>query len=319
MRGQIVLPVATGKKELCWYVGRADVNGLNLTSFTTQVQTNKDADFVCRRMWLTQFPRTTVGADQAGLRLPPQTSVRLKDGVSGRPLSLLAGFNRAMIIDADPALAQLAFLGLGSPFLMRGNTNLFAEIVNPGAAVTAWQGDVYLIMEGYKVFPNQPEDIPRTIEAYSLPYVLSRTTVIAQPIAASGDTLAGQSVMITNDGDGQFLAKGLCFQAIDAAGLDVTAALMQAIGLQITDSTSGTRPWIQDATPDVGPISCPLPVLSINRGFLPFNTPRLLDENAVVKMQFVFPPFTAALVYLAGIGTWPLTVTVGFYGSRLPR
>ena len=160
MRGIIKLPLATGKKELTWYIGRALVAGTGQLSPTVTLRVNRDADFVAKRLWLVQWPQISSDA----LALPAQTSVRLRDGGTQRGLSLQAGFNRSMILDCDIDRANAAHIGLPSPFLIRKNNNLFCEVNNPGAGVTPWVGDLFLVAEGFKVYPGVAEDVPHTIE-----------------------------------------------------------------------------------------------------------------------------------------------------------
>lgn len=318
MRGIIQLPLENGKKELNWYIGKANVRATNETNPVVALRINRDADFVARRLWLVQYPNTAlVGSPAfATYALPVGTSALLRDGGTQRGLSLVAGFNKSMLNDCDPFRAVLADKGLPGPFLIRNNNNLFAEIANPGAAVTPWVGDLYLVAEGYKVYPSVAEDIPRTIEAYSIPFNLNTNFIVADPAAAAAN-ISQQVATITNNGEGKFLAKGLTVQAVDGAGADVTQTISRALALNFADSTSGMKSWVQNQNPASDVIGCPLNILTLNSMNLPFNTPRLLDENAVVKIQFVFDAAFAAT--LSAAATWPVTFSISLYGSLLPR
>lgn len=317
-RGIIQLPLESGKKELNWYVGKASVAATTETNPVVAMRINRDADFVARRLWLVQYPNTVlIGSPAAAnYQLPLGTSVILRDGGTQRGLSLVGGFNRAMLNDCAPERALLADRGLPSPFLIRNNNNLFAEISNPAAAVTPWVGDLYLVAEGYKVYPGVAEDIPRTIEAYSIPFNLNTNFVAADPAAAAAN-ITQQVATITNNGEGKFLAKGLVIQAIDNAGVDRTTDISAALAFNFADSTSGTKSWVQNQNPTADIVGCPFNIMTINGSNLPFNTPRLLDENAVIKMQFVFSSLATA--YLSAAATWPVTFSVSLYGSLLPR
>lgn len=317
MRGIILLPQDPGLKELTYYIGKAAVAGTNDEAPIVPLRVNRDADFVAKRMWLMQFG---IGADTDAARagtLPPRSTVKLVDGTTQRSLSLLGGFNRAMLNDCAPSRATSAWLGLPSPYLIRNNNNVFAEVVNPGAAGTPWQGDLYFVLEGHKIYPNQPETIPRTIEAYSLPYALNTNKSIAQPTLAAGN-LNNQIATITNNGEGKFLAKGFDFQIIDANGVDRTQALLPIIGFQVTDTTSGTKEWMQNQTANVGRTFLPGAIFNMHSSTLPFSTPRFIDENGVIQVGVNFADNAASLVYAATFN-WPMQISVVFHGSLLPR
>lgn len=313
-RGVIQLPLERGKQELTWYVGSAVVNGQNVTNPVVPLQVDRDADFVAKRLWLIQWPSTT----DASLKLPPRSSAILRDGGTKRALSLVAGFNRALALDCDPAHATAAWLGLPSPFLIRNNSNLFAEVANPGAAATAWTGDLYIVAEGFKVYPNLPVDIPRTVESYAIPYALDTNLITLDPSAAPAN-IAAQIATITNNGEGKFLAKGLTVQAIDNAGADKTDALLRCLGIQVTDTTAGMKQWVRNPTAGQGIPHCPILIPTLHGAFLPFATPRLIDENGVVQIQLVFSNIAAALAYVSGAAAWPVTFTFSLYGALLPR
>lgn len=313
-RGVIQLPLESGKQELVWCVGSAIVNGQNVTNPVVSMQVDRDADFVAKRLWLVQWPSIV----SASLPLPPRTSVVLRDGGTKRALSLVAGYSKALILDCDPAKAQAAYLGLPSPFLMRANSNLFAEIANPDAAATPWTGDLYLVAEGFKLYPNLPLDIPRTVESYAIPYALDTNLIVQNPSTGAA-YIAGQVATITNNGEGKFLAKGLTIQAIDNAGLDKTSALLMALGVQLSDSTAGQKPWVRNPTAGQGLTQVPVLVPTMHGAFLPFATPRLIDENGVVQIQLVWSSIAAALAYVNAAATWPVTFTFSLYGALLPR
>jgi len=317
MRGVIELPLESGLQLLCWNIGSAIVNGTNQVNATVALQNERDADFIMKRAWLLQYPLFTGAAADLNLALPPQTSVRFTDGGTKRSLSLLAGFAQAMIPDTNPNKAARAWLGLPCPFLMRANSTLYAEITNPGAAAVAWVGDILLVAEGYKLFPGREEVIPRSIKQYAIPYGLNTNAIVANPAAAAGN-ISGQTVIITNNGEGRFIAKGFQVQMIDAAGVDRTNALLACVGFNIKDSTTGYQTWVRNPNQGAGVVACPASVLNLHQSMLPFNTPRFIDPNGSLEIQVVFPNIAAALAYLNAAATWPVTFTININGALLP-
>ena len=317
MRGIVHLPIAPGLKELTWYIGKADVAGGNEENPVVALRVNRDADFVAKRLWLVQHG---IGANTDAARagtLPPRSTVKFVDGTTQRSLSLLGAFNRAIALDAAPLRATAAWLGLPNPYLIRNNNNVFAEIVNPDAAATPWQGDLYFVLEGYKVYTNQPEPIPHTLKSYALPFALNTNKIVLQPTLIAGN-LNNQIATITNNGEGKFLAKQFSFQAIDADGIDVTAEILPILGFQITDTTSGTKEWMQNQTANVGPTFLPASILTMHGSYLPFHTPRFIDENGVVQVGVNFQNSTTALAY-ANTLNWPMQFSISFNGTLLPR
>lgn len=313
--GIIKLPLAAGKKELAWYAGRAVVNGSNLVSTTVPLKVERDADFVAKRMFLVQWPSYGVGVDP-NLALPAQSSVIIRDGATKRALSIVSQSSKN-INDASSGAMLAAYLGMASPYLIKANNSIFAEIQNPGAAVTAWLGDIYLVTEGFKVYPGVPEDFPATIEAYAIPFALNANSIINSP-AAGAQFVAGQFITITNNGEGKFLAKGMRITIIDALGLDKTNALMPMLALAIQDTTSGSKRWNQDTTQDATYPLIPASLLTMAQTFLPFNMPRYIDPNGVVQVQVIWPSIPAAQVAVAAAATFPVIVSIELTGALLP-
>jgi hypothetical protein len=229
----------------------------------------------------------------------------------------VSGNIRTLLNDTAAEKADKAYLGLPSPYLLRGNTNIFVELANPGAVGTPWTGDVLLVAEGYNIYPYQADEIPAKIRSYAFPFDMNANQVIAQPTLAGGN-LTSQSILITNNGEGKFIAKSMQVEMVDAAGVDVTAAIMPCLGLQVTDTYSGSRKWIQSPSAGQAIPFCPAEILTMHRTGLPFNMPRYLDPFANVSVQIVFPQIAGALAYLAGAATWPVTMSVTLKGALLP-
>jgi len=321
MRGIIELPLEKGKKELCWYVGTAIVQGTSgaaATNPTLNLTTSRDADFVAKRWWLVQWPTFTGGAGtlDPNLALPADTSVILREGSTKRALQLVSGFAGSLFPDANPNKFAAAQIGLEAPYLVRANTNLLMEIARPSAAGTAWGGDILFVMEGFKVYPYLPEDIPATIKQYGIPFNLNGNGQISSP-AAAGSFIAGQRITISNDGSGKFLAKRLKIKIIDAGGVDRTAALLPCLGFNFKDSTSGDKHWIINNGPSAT-AQVPVSILSMGGTDLFFNTPRYIDPNGVVTVEVVWSDIAAAITYVAGAAAFPVTMSVSLGGTLLP-
>jgi hypothetical protein len=322
MDGVIKLPLAKGRKELTWYVGVTQVNGTSQQNPTINLRVDKDADFVMMRgPWLVMWPSYSSPQDPK-LALPQTASVILRDGSTRRPLSLVAGAPNAIALNTDPVKATSGWLGSPSPYLLQAGTNFFVEIANPAAS---WSGDLYVAMEGFSIYPLLPPDIPATIEAYAIPGALDANQLISDPSLA-GNNIQGQDIKITNDGSGKFLAKGFEIQCVDnsGAGNDVTAKIVPALGVQITDSTSGGKQWFRNPSLSSGILPfCPAGIPWLSGARLPFNRPRLIDENGNIDVQVIFPNIAAALTFLGAGGgagiTWPVQFTVSLWGVRIPR
>lgn len=329
MDGIVQVPIAKGKKELAWYVAASIENGGNNLTPTVNMRIDKDADFVALRRYLVQWPSYGTGADHAvgldpTLKLPAQTAVLLRDGGTRRGLGLASAYARSVILDADPDRSQAMEKGMTSAMYLKAASNFFAEISNPGAAGTAWTGDLYLVLEGYNLYPNLPPEFGKTITQYSLgDFSLASSALIAEP-ASGGSTIDGQYIVMTNNGDGKVLVKGMSITCVDNGGLgvDVTDKILPCLGFNVTDTTSGGKAWVRSPGLASGQtISLPALLMTYGNRRLRFCRPRLIDETGSLKVQLVFPQIPAALAYLADAhtATWPVNITVNFYGDLLPK
>lgn len=311
-RGVFKLPLEEGRKELAWYAGRQVVNGTNTLNPVIPMKVERDADFVAKRLFLVQWPYTN-----GNLELPADATVALRDGTTKRGLSLVPQAVRN-ISDANPAKMLAAYLGLPAPYLIKANNFIFAEIAAPSAAGTAWYGDLYLVAEGFKVYPHQAEEFPATISSYAIPYTLNGNAQISSP-AAGANNVAGQFIAITNNGEGKFLAKGLRVRIVDSAGVDKTDVLMPYLAFAVVDSTSGTKRWNQDTSQDATYPLIPALLMTMGQTFLPFNTPRYIDPNGNIQVQVIWPAIPAIQLAVAGLAAFPVIMSVEFVGGLLPR
>jgi hypothetical protein len=317
-RGIIKLPLQDGRKELSWYVGRVAVKGTNEVNPVVPLKVERDADFVTKRWWMVQYPSAPGVAQDFGLSLPPQTTITLRDGGTKRGLSLVAGNARTIMPDASSRKAEAAWQGLACPLLIRANNNLFVEVANPAAAGTPWTGDLFIVLEGFKVYPYLPAEFPGTVETYAVPFDLNANADIANPNSAA-QYITGQVIKATNNGEGKMLVKGMRLTIIDAAGLDKTDVLMPALAFMVSDSTSGGKKWVVDTNPSVLNPACPASMMLYSGTFLSFNTPRYIDQNGVIETQLVFPSDAATLAAIGGAATWPCKFSLTYFGALLPR
>lgn len=325
-RGIIKLPVEMGRKELVWLVGRALVQGSNVVNPIVQIRNNKDADYVVKRLWLVYGPPAaapggTPGPEFPGYTwaLPADASVTLREGTTSRELSLAGGLAQSMVANFGAVRAPNVMLGLPAPYLMRANSVLTAEVACPSRAGTAWDKDLYLVAEGYKLYPNESEPIPASIQAYALPYRLNGTINLVEPNPANVGSLSEQILTITNNGEGKFIAKGMSVMFQMPGSVEGTMNYLSGVGINIDDSTSGSKPWVQDATPNAGIVRCPLPAIIGNYAELPWCAPRLLDENAVVRVRFVWEAYQVTGGYIGSLGAFPMNCSVSLFGALLPR
>ncbi len=319
MKGVISLPLLPGKRELSWYVGSAITAGLNTTNPVVPLKVERDADFVAKRVFLVQWPPNPGGVDP-DLALPATTLGQMKDGATSRGLSLSAISVRALFNDANRARMIAAQLGLPCPFLIRANNNVFVELANPSAATLPWTGNLFLVMEGFKVYPDVPEDFPSTIKSYAVPFDLSVQQAINSPAAAVAN-ITGQTITLTNNGEGKMLVKGMKVRVIDANGVDQTDALLPWVGFNIIDSTSGNKYWAQNTQSVLpgGRPFVPAQVMTLAGTFMPWCSTRYIDPNGNVQIQVTFSDIAAAVAAVGAIGTWPMTFHVTLFGALLPR
>jgi hypothetical protein len=322
MRGIIELPLEKGKKELCWYVGQANVDGLSgapATNPTINLSVSRDADFVAKKKFLVRWPTFTAGPVLVDpfLGLPDDTSVLIREGTTKRGLALTPGYTRSIFSDANPNRMASVQLGMSAPQLILANTNLLMEIARASAAATAWQGDLYAVYEGFKVYPYLPEDIPAKIKQYALDFDLDGNQVLNDPSLTPG-AIAGQLLKISNDGSGKFLAKRMFVRIVDATNVDVTDKLLPCMAFNIKDSTSGNKEWVTNNTPGASAY-VPVVLMTMAQSGLFFNTPRYIDPNGLVTISVAFSPIAGALAYVHGAANWPVTMTVNFNGALMPR
>ena len=313
-RGVFKLPLEEGRKELAWYAGRQIVNGTVAPNPVIPLKVERDADFVAKRLFLVQWP-TYGGSVDANLALPPRATVTLRDGTSKRGLSLVPQSARN-ICDANPARMTAAYLGMPAPYLIKANNFIYAEVVSPGAY--NWVGDLYLVAEGFKVYPHQAEEFPATISQYAIPYSLNANAPVASPSAAA-QNIAGQYVTITNGGEGKFLAKGLRVRLIGANDVDYTDALLPMLAFAIKDSTSGSKLWNQDTSQAATYPLVPASIFTMGQTFLPFNSPRYIDPNGTVQVQIIWSSIPAAVAAANAAASWPITASIELVGGLLPR
>ena len=178
-------------------------------------------------------------------------------------------------------------------------------------------GDLYLVAEGYKVFPRLPEEVPAKVMSYAAPYSLNGNGIIADPNALASNQTS-QILTIQNNGDGKFIAKGMIISLVDPTGAGVTSAILPGLGFQVQDSTSGNKAWVFNGNPTSGPIHCPASIMTYMNGYIPFNTPKYIDPSGTIKVQFVFPSDAASLLALSGAAAWPIMASVTIFGALLP-
>lgn len=317
MRGIIELPIEKGKRELNWVVGTAQVDGTVGASATNPVvnmTTSRDADFVAKRKFFVRWP--AIAPADANLTVPADTSLVERESSSQRALGLVPGFAKTLFPDANPVQMLASQLGLPSPRLIKANTNYLIEVARPTAAGTAWSGDLFVVYEGFKVYPYLPEDIPAKIKAYSVDFGMNANMSLQDP-STLASFIQGQRLTISNDGSGKFLAKRLKVRLVDANGVDRTDALTPVLAFNIKDSTSGDKHWVGNNNPGVSAF-VPVALLTMGGSDLFFNTPRYIDPNGVVTVEIFFAGSAAALAYAHGVGAWPMALSVSLDGSLLP-
>ncbi len=206
MRGIVQTEIAKGRRELGWEVAYSAQNGLTTKSFTAAVVLNNDADFVGKRLWLSQF-RT----DQP---LDPRVTVQVRDGATGQVLmrqaGVLGGLCASVLMDPDgPAtglnIARFAAnqIGLPAPYVIRRGSTVFFEFANANGLTIA--GDIYAALEGFRVYPGETDDVPAKIQGYALPFSWNGT--LAPAADASGNQVKFGTITMPGLGPGHYVLK----------------------------------------------------------------------------------------------------------------
>lgn len=178
-KGIVEVDIARGRRELGWEVGYSAQNGLTTASFTAAIVLNNDADFVAKRLWVAQF-----GTDAP---LDPRISVQIRDGATAQVMQRVAGSPYALGcgIPVGPAASATGLpwgkfamtpMGLPAPYVIRRGSSVFLDFANASGLTIA--GDIYVALEGYRVFPGEPEDVPAKIKGYALPFNWNGTLTV---------------------------------------------------------------------------------------------------------------------------------------------
>lgn len=241
--------IAPGRKEVGWEVGWLPIAQANATpNPVIGITINNDADFLVTGAWLMQ-------AGQAGapITLPSQVVGQFRDSGTGNIFSRQPGspqgFVRMPYVPGSPA-ANGRFVsnknGWRAPYVMRRASSVFFEMASQGYV---FLGDLYLVLEGFRVYPGQDEPVPEDITGYAEPFCWNGT------INVPGGLGAGVQKIGTIGMKGLDKNKYLLTRAAVVASGTVTAvgaALLQpedVVLLNVYDTYQQNKLWARLTAP----------------------------------------------------------------------
>jgi hypothetical protein len=314
MNALVTLDIAKGRKELGWEVAYVALDGTTTASPTLSCVINNDADFVARSMQIAMF-----GANGATIIPPKGVTVQVRDSATGNVMYRTPGSAQGfMSYPASAAPFGGRFCSndraLPCPYLIRRGSSVFFEIQN--FAGGTWHGDMFVGMEGFRIYPGQSDPIPQKITGYALPFCWNGPLVIpdGQPV---GVQKLG-TIDMQGPGVGHFFLKYAAITAtgqvntVALNGLTIQPAADDVLALQLTD-TQLNKLWVHNSSPTTVGNGQYAPASFITKGSVgyPWGQPRYL--SGVDKMLVDVYGDPAAFV-----GGNPGTIEVQLNGVWVP-
>jgi hypothetical protein len=281
MNALVQLDIAKGRKELGWEIAYVALDGTTTASPTLSCVINNDADFVARSMMIAMW-----GVNGATILPPLGTTIQVRDSGTGNVMFRTPG--NPMGFMGQPASGAQAFNGrfaankmaLPCPYLIRRGSSVFFEVQN--AAGNTWHGDMFVGLEGFRVYPGQDDPIPQKITGYALPFSWNGPLVVPGSLGAGVQKLG--TIDMQGPGVGHFFLKYAAVFAtampneVTLNGLSFQPAPDDCLALQLTD-TQLNKLWIHNATPTTVGNGQYAPASFVTKGGtgFPWEQPRYLS------------------------------------------
>lgn len=253
MKGAVILPIAKGRRELGWETGFAAVAGTTSPNPVASIVLNNDADFVACKMTVMQY-----GAAAGNIPLPNTVVMNVRDGATGNVLNRQPGVPASFcsvpwpgdrVGNSVPSTGRWANYekGLPSPFLIRRGSSVFFEFSNPAAY--SFAGDLYVVLEGFRVYPGEKDPIPDQVSGYALPYSWAGTLVVPGGLPAGLQSLG--TITMPGPGPGRFMLKygAITSTALPTAQSNVLPPTDNVLALQVRDTLAQGKFWARMTTP----------------------------------------------------------------------
>lgn len=320
MKGAVMLDVAKGRRVLGYEAGFTPAAGTSNPNYTVAVVLNNDADFVATRAMLVQF-----GASGCEVVLPRSVTINVRDSATGnvffrQPGSPNGFFNVPFFpVPSNNGAGQdgraiMNREGLPAPYLMRRGTSAFVEINNPAAYV--FTGDLYVVLEGFYVYPSKTgennDPVPSQVKGYSLPFSWNGTVVV--PVNAVVGLASMGTIEMLGPGVGSFLLKTFSISGTAGQPLAVNGGRPTAgdvIGVDIYDTRESSKRWQHVNSPPTLGSYIPASALSVGGTSSPFAYPRYMGGTDKIFVN-LFGDTTA------WPGNTPGTVEVQINGLWIP-
>lgn len=295
MRGVVQVDIAKGRRELGWEIGYGDLDGATDLNPVTTFTVNNDADFVATRLWAGLWSNTAV-TGQSGA-LPPQVKCQLRDARTGKTYFLqparldgiaamsMGGLAAAAVVGVRPnaVLPPLVntVYGLPAPIVIRKASSMFVEFTVP--AGFTWPGDLYMGLEGFRVYPGQADPIPATIAGAASTYLWNGTIT---PGALGAGLQKIGTISMTGPGEGRYVLKGGSLTSTVAPSAQATyVPKFEDVALvNVRDSAQQAKQWVRvtNPIPVIPGQVMPASFLTAGGLGLPWAQPRYLDGKDTI-------------------------------------
>jgi hypothetical protein len=310
--GIVKTKIAEGRYELGWEVGALSAAAFNAAGTPIiGIQVNNDADFLVQKVHVYEF-----GAAGSKFILDPAYSMQIKDSASGNVfyrqpgspyhLAQMPYIPRTAIAGNNFGRFGMNDKGMPAPYLLRRACSAFIEF-SKLAGAPAVVGDVYVVFEGFRIYPGEREPVPASIEGYNTPFAWSAQVAIPNGLAAGLQALG--NVALPGPGLGKYILKDF---TVAASGTPVAVGGYLptpdcVLGFQVQDTRQQQKNWARNPNPLPAGVLMPGLCLSGSGMGLPWVWPRYLDGQDQILLTIFSDP-------AAWTGGNPGTLDVSFNG-----
>lgn len=323
MMGAVELDIAKGRRELGWEIGFVAVGGTAPVNPVAAIVLNNDADFVVTRMWVMQW-----GLAAGNIPLPSTILMNIRDGATSSVLFRQPGVPSSFC--SVPYWAGAApynqngsgagagrfsnnAKGLPAPYLIRRGSTVFFEFTN--SAAYTFGGDLYVGLEGFRVYPQDADPIPKTIKGYALPYSWNGTLVVPSGLSAGIQFLG--TITAPGPGPGKYVLKQAAISSTlyvaPQGAVNSVAPPDNVLAIQIRDTLAQGKFWARMSTPPALGQYMPAAMFTGGGTSAPWPQPRYMTGQDTINMDLFGDP--AAFNNFAAAAN---TIEVQLNGVYLP-